>query len=98
MTIRCYEAGCISTDVRRCFFCPNVCCTEHGTIDASGTICSECSAREQQKQEQRAAAVAQAQQAAAKTSGCLVAMVALLCWLVTFVIPTRRALGRHRAP
>lgn len=102
---RCHAGGCPAGGVLRCYLCPNVCCAEHGTISASGTICGECSARERAKQAQ-ATEAAHAQQAAAKASGCLVALVTVLVAvgrLVMSLLPNRhgrvaRVSGVRRLP
>ena len=77
MTSLCHVPGCVEADLRLCYFCPNVSCAEHGTINANGVMCGDCTEREREKREQAlqtqqaAVGTAQASQVPAKGSGCL---------------------------
>ena len=83
---QCYVSGCPATDVRRCYFCPNVCCAEHGTISANGTVCAACSEREAAKRNE----ATNSPQAVAKASVRLVAALAFCCIVACLVMRVLR--------
>lgn len=63
-TRTCKHPGCSRAITRRCYYCENSFCQEHITV-TNGAICEICSQRERRRHEA---------QAAAKGSGCLVAL------------------------